>query len=65
MEIKEVIGIDTSKLTLDCCIHTIGEQAVFENLPVAISKMVDWSIKTIDMGKTNLLFVFEHTCQYI
>lgn len=64
MEIKEVIGIDASKLTLDCSIHTIGGQAVFENTPEAISKMADWSIGTSDMDKANLLFVFEHTGLY-
>lgn len=64
MEIKEVIGIDASKSTLDCCVHTIGDQEVFDNTPEAISMMVDWSIGTSGICRANLLFVFEHTGLY-
>ena len=64
MEIKEVIGIDASKLTLDCCIHTSGRQEVFDNTFEAIATMVNWSLKTSRIAKGNLLFVFEHTGLY-
>lgn len=64
MEIKEVIGIDASKSTLDCCVHTCGAQEVFGNTPEAVSRMVDWSLKTSGMSKESLLFVFEHTGLY-
>lgn len=64
MEIKEVIGIDASKLTLDCCVHTSGGQEVFYNTPEGISMMVDWSFETSGMSMENLLFVFEHTGLY-
>jgi len=64
MEIKEVIGIDASKLTLDCCVHTMCDQVVFDNTPEGISMMVDWSMETSGMAKANLLFIFEHTGLY-
>ena len=43
MEINEVIGIDVSKLTLECCIHKSGLQKEFVNDRKGISKMLDWS----------------------
>ena len=64
MEIKEVIGIDASKLTLDCCVHSSGGQEVFYNTPEGISMMVDWSFETSGMPMESLLFVFEHTGLY-
>ncbi len=64
MEIKEVIGIDASKLTLDCCVHTIGAQEVFDNSLEAIATMVNWSLGTSGTAKENLLFIFEHTGLY-
>ena len=64
MEIKEVIGIDASKLTLDCCLHKSGAQEVFENTPEAIVFLVDWSKKISGLAKNELLFVFEHTGLY-
>jgi transposase len=64
MKIKEVVGIDVSKLTLDCCIHTSGLQKTFSNNPEGIEKMVSWSIKSSDVEKEHLLFVFEHTGLY-
>ncbi|ASO03617.1 IS110 family RNA-guided transposase [Arenibacter algicola] len=64
MKIKDVIGIDASKLTLDCCLHKSGAQEVFENTPEAIVFLVDWSIKISGLAKNELLFVFEHTGLY-
>lgn len=64
MKIKEVIGIDVSKLTLDLCIHTRGAQGVFENNPEGIQKMAAWSLRESGMTKESLLFVFEHTGIY-
>ena len=64
MEIKEVIGIDASKLTLDCCIHNNGAQEIFDNAPEAIAAMVNWSLDTSGLDKEELLFVFEHTGLY-
>ena len=64
MEIKEVIGIDASKLTLDCCVHTKGAQEVFDNTPEGIAAMVDRSLETSGAAKEAVLFVFEHTGLY-
>lgn len=64
MEIKEVIGIDASKLTLDCCSHTKGVQEVFDNTPEGICAMTEWSLSTSSTPKEDMLFVFEHTGLY-
>lgn len=64
MEIKDVIGIDVSKLTLDCCVHQNGAQKKFKNDPEGIGRMVDWSFKKSIAEKEQLLFVFEHTGLY-
>lgn len=64
MEIKEVIGIDASKLTLDCCCHTQGVQDIFENTREGICSMVEWSFRTSGISKENMLFVLEHTGLY-
>ena len=64
MEINEVIGIDVSKLTLECCIHKSGLQKEFANDRKGISKMLDWSFKKSGTEKENLLFVLEHTGLY-
>ncbi len=64
MEIKEVIGIDASKLMLDCRVHTKGTQDVFDNDLGGIAQMVDWALETSGTAKENLLFVFEYTGPY-
>lgn len=64
MEIKEVVGIDVSKLTLDCCVHKKGAQKEFKNDPKGILKMVAWSLKKSGKERSELLFVFEHTGLY-
>lgn len=64
MEIKEVIGIDASKLTLDCCIHNSGSQEVFGNTLEDIPAMAEWSLDISGVEKQELLFVFEHTGLY-
>lgn len=62
MKINEVVGIDVSKLTLDCHLHCKKAHMVFENNPGGISKMVEWAQE--GNGKEDLLFVFEHTGLY-
>ncbi len=64
MEIKEIIGIDASKLTLDVCLHTIGVHEVFGNTFEGIALMVNWSLKKSSTDKGKLLFVFKHTGLY-
>ena len=41
MEINEVIGIDVSKLTLDCCIHKSQEFKIFKNDLKGIQKLME------------------------
>ncbi len=64
MEIKEVIGIDVSKLTLDCCIHGQQKFRVFNNSSEGIAKLMEWSLRHSELEKPNLLFVLEHTGLY-
>lgn len=64
MEIKEVIGIDASKLKLDCCLHNYREVEIFDNTLSDIGAMVAWSLKTSGVLKKELLFVFEHAGLY-
>ena len=64
MEIKEIIGIDVSKLTLDCCHHSSGSHKEFDNNLDTIASMVKWSLQVSGVSKKKLLFVFEHTGLY-
>lgn len=64
MEIKEIIGIDVSKLTLDICIHSIGVQEVFENSPEGIANLCSWVSENIQVDKEAVVFVFEYTGLY-
>ena len=64
MEIKEVIGIDVSKRTLDCCIHGNGLQEIFENTPKGIDKLIAWGFENMNCKRKNVLFIFEHTGLY-
>ncbi len=64
MEIKEVVGIDVSKLTLECCVHGSGTQKEFTNNSKGIQKMMDWGLKKSGADRENLLFVLEHTGLY-
>ena len=60
----EVIGIDVSKLTLDCCIHGCGMQEKFKNDLEGIDQLSAWAIENSGFAKENILFVFEHTGLY-
>ncbi len=64
MEIIDVIGIDVSKLTLDCCVHSNGLQRRFANHPKGIAKMIKWSLTKSNGDRENLLFILEHTGLY-
>lgn len=64
MEIKEIIGIDVSKLTMDCCHHSSGSYKEFDNNIDGIASMVSWSLQVSVVSKNKLLFIFEHTGLY-
>lgn len=64
MEIKETIGIDVSKKTIDVHIHSNKMHCVFENCPKEIKKMAKWALKNTNFTEEELIFVFEHTGLY-
>jgi transposase len=64
MKTKRIIGIDVSKLTMDCCDHNSGSQKKFDNTLAAIAEMVEWSLRISGATKKQLWFVFEHTGLY-
>lgn len=64
MKIKEIIGIDLSKLSLDVHLHLIGESAEFANDPDGIIGMIQWIEQLSGFKKEDLFFVFEHTGLY-
>lgn len=64
METKEVVGIDASKLTLDCCIHGRGLQSEFGNDPAGIEGMIHWAMESTKLAREQVLFIFEHTGLY-
>lgn len=64
MKIKEVIGIDLSKLTLDCHGYHSKCSSTFDNTVEGIAAMVAWALKTSEVKKQEVLFVLEHTGLY-
>ncbi|MEM9687459.1 MAG: transposase, partial [Bacteroidota bacterium] len=64
MKIKEIIGIDVSKLSLDVRLHLAERSAKFDNTTDGIVQMVQWSITHSGCEKQDLFFVFEHTGLY-
>ncbi|MGB5693095.1 MAG: IS110 family transposase [Flavobacteriaceae bacterium] len=64
MEIKETVGIDVSKATLDVCIHSTGSKGKFRNDPKGFKKLVAWVFGESSVAKEGTLFVFEHTGLY-
>ncbi|MDD7888334.1 IS110 family transposase [Flavivirga sp. 57AJ16] len=64
MKIKEVIGIDVSKLKLDCYDHHSGTHEVFDNTIEGIGAMVAWGLRVSGAKKSGLFFVFEHAGLY-
>ncbi len=64
MEIKETIGIDVSKATLDAHIHSNKRRATFDNSKKGFSLLVQWAYGNSGFPKGHILFVFEHTGLY-
>lgn len=64
MKIKETIGIDVSKATLDACIHSSQQSATFENSKKGFSLLVKWAYKGSPHPKADILFALEHTGLY-
>jgi transposase len=64
MKIKETIGIDVSKLTIDVTVHSNQAYCKFENKEKDFKKMMKWVFKQSAFDTENVLFVFEHTGLY-
>lgn len=64
MQVKEIVGIDVSKLTLDCHVHSSKVSDVFKNDFEGIASLVSWSLSNSDASSGDILFVFEHTGIY-
>ena len=64
MKIKQTIGIDISKLTIDVVIHTNQLYANFENTNKGFKKMILWINKNNPFSKEQTFFALEHTGNY-
>lgn len=64
MEIKETIGIDVSKLTIDVTIHSTQAYSKFENEPKEFKSMLKWVSKNTTFTSQQMLYVFEFTGIY-
>ncbi|MEM8927774.1 MAG: IS110 family transposase [Bacteroidota bacterium] len=64
MKIKETIGIDVSKATLDAHIHSNKYKGTFENSKKGFAMLVKWAYANSALPRENILFAFEHTGLY-
>lgn len=64
MKIKETIGIDISKLTIDVTIHSTQAYCKFDNTPKGFRSMIKWVENNTDFINQESVYVFEHTGIY-
>ena len=64
MKIKEIIGIDVSKMFMDVHLHLRSVSCKFDNDADGIAKMLQWSERHSGLKKEDLFYVFEHTGLY-
>lgn len=64
MKIKEVIGIDISKLRNEGCIHTNQMTLNFENNTKGFNILIKWVNKHSKYKPEEILYCFEHTGVY-
>lgn len=64
MKIKETIGIDISKETIDVCIHSTQLFSMFKNTKKGFEAMIKWVYKNSSFLKDDIVFIFEHTGLY-
>jgi len=64
MKIREIIGIDMSKLDFHACIHTTQVFASFENSTKGFKALLKWVAKNSPHKPSQTLFVLEHTGRY-
>jgi transposase len=63
-KIKEVVGIDISKLTLDVHLHRNEDGVRTSNDYCGIEDMIKWMFSKVKTPKEEILFVFENTGLY-
>lgn len=61
--VKETIGIDVSKKTIDAFLYTLNQHKQFSNDLNGFKKMMTW-VNAAKLKTNNLLFCFEHTGWY-
>ena len=64
MKIKETIGIDVSKLTLDVTIHSTKAHFKFKNSIEGFRSLVKWVETNSRFDQKVTLYVLEHTGLY-
>jgi len=64
MKIKETIGIDVSKLTLDLTIHSTKAHLKCANTLQGYKQLLKWVSTNSNYDKENTLYIFEHTGLY-
>ena len=64
MKIKETVGIDIGKKSLDACIHTRQLSQIFDNSKKGFLEMCTRYGENSDCPSNETLFVFEHTGLY-
>jgi transposase len=62
-KVKETVGIDVSKLTLDVHLHKAGLHQQFGNDLSGFKKILAW-VKSKELKSEDVLFCFEHTGWY-
>ncbi len=64
MKIKDTVGIDLSKLSLDAFIHSNKVVDTFENSLKGFKELIKWHKKNSSYSTSETLFVFEHSGLY-
>jgi transposase len=64
MKIKETVGIDVSKLTLDATIHSTQSHLKCENNIKGFEALLKWVKSNSLQKETETLYIFEHTGLY-
>ena len=64
MKIKEIIGIDVSKSTVDVFIYSTKDKALFENTLKGLKALIEWVFSKSPHSRGETFFVYEHTGLY-
>ena len=64
MEVKDVVGIDVSKLENEARVHSSQEVLTFDNNIKGFKKLISWVSNKSKLDTKQILFAFEHTGLY-